>query len=86
VDGIETDPWPIINDVRKDAEKVVSTAMRFGMGMDDDRKGYEAGRAFFPALADRMHLTAVIAKCADFCARAEACSATIWMRAARQSG
>ena len=42
------------------------------MGMDDDRKGYEAGRPFFPALTDRMHLTAVIAKCADFCARAEA--------------
>ena len=72
VDGTKTDPWPIINDVRKDAEKVVTTAQRFGMGMDDDRKGYEAGRAFFPALTDRMHLTAVIAKCADFCARAEA--------------
>ena len=72
VDGTKTDPWPIINDVRKDAEKVVTTAQRFGMGMDDDRKGYEAGRAFFPALTDRMHLTAVIAKCADFCAKAEA--------------
>ena len=72
VDGMQTDPWPIINDVRKDAEKVVTTAQRFGMGMDDDRKGYEAGRAFVPALTDRMHLTAVIAKCADFCARAEA--------------
>lgn len=42
VDGTKTDPWPIINDVRKDAEKVVTTAQRFGMGMDDDRKGYEA--------------------------------------------
>ena len=40
--------------------------------MDDDQKGYEPGRTFFPALADRMHLTTVIAKCADFCARAEA--------------
>jgi hypothetical protein len=40
--------------------------------MDDDQKGYEPGRAFFPALADRMHLTTVIAKCSDFCARAEA--------------
>jgi hypothetical protein len=70
--GTETDPWPIINDVRKDAENVVTTALRFGISMDDDRKGYEAGRAFFPAIADRMHLTTVIAKCADFCAKAEA--------------
>jgi len=72
VGGTETDPWPIINDVRRDAEKVITTALRFGIGMDDDRKGYEAGRTFFPAIADRMHLTAVIAKCADFCAKAEA--------------
>lgn len=67
-----TDPWPAIDAVRKDANEVLSAAHRFGMGMDDDKKGYEAGRAFFPALADRMHLTAAIAKCADFCAKAEA--------------
>lgn len=72
LDGTEIDPWPVINEVRQDAERVMATARRFGMGMDDDQTGYEAGRAFFPALADRMHLTAVIAKCADFCARAEA--------------
>jgi len=40
--------------------------------MDDHRMRYEAGHAFFPALADRMHLTAAIAKCAGSCARAEA--------------
>ena len=40
--------------------------------MGDDRKGYQAGRAFFPTLNDRMHLTAVIVKRAYFCAGAEA--------------
>ncbi|RWR25515.1 hypothetical protein D2T29_21925 [Sinirhodobacter populi] len=65
-------PWPTIETVRRDAQKVLDAALRFGVGMDDDKGGYEAGRAFFPALADRMHLTAAIAKCADFCARAEA--------------
>ena len=70
--GNETDPWPAISEARRDAERVISIARRFGLSMDDDQKGYEPGRAFFPALADRMHLTTVIAKCADFCARAEA--------------
>ena len=72
VDGSKTDPWPTINDVRRDAETILTTAQRFGMDMDDDLRGYAVGRDFFPALADRMHLTAVLAKCADFCARAEA--------------
>jgi hypothetical protein len=67
-----TDPWPAIEAVRKDAHGVLDAALRFGMGMEDDKSGYEAGRAFFPALADRMHLSAALAKCADFCARAEA--------------
>lgn len=66
------DPWPAIEAVRKDAGDVLKAASRFGVGMDDDKSGYEAGRAFFPNFMDRMHLTAVIAKCADFCARAEA--------------
>lgn len=66
------DPWPAIEAVRRDAEDVLKAASRFGVGMDDDKGGYEAGRAFFPDFMDRMHLTAVIAKCADFCARAEA--------------
>jgi hypothetical protein len=72
VAGHETDPWPAISEARRDAERVISIARRFGLSLDDDQKGYEPGRAFFPALADRMHLTTVIAKCADFCARAEA--------------
>ena len=42
------------------------------MSQDDDKRGYQAGRDFFPNLADRMHLTAVLAKCGEFCARAEA--------------
>jgi len=68
----ESRPWPVIEIVRRDAEKVIQAGMRFGMGMDDDKQGYRAGKAFFPALADRMHLTAVFAKCSEFCARAEA--------------
>lgn len=72
--GIRPDenPWPTIEEVRKPSEDVLEAAMRFGVGMNDDRKGYEAGRDLFPSLADRMHLTAALAKCADFCARAEA--------------
>lgn len=67
-----TDPWPVIETTRSAAQDVLTAASRFGMGMDDDKGGYEAGRAFFPALADRMHLSAALAKCADFCAKAEA--------------
>lgn len=66
------DAWPAIEAIRKDANEVLRAAHRFGIGMDDDKGGYEAGRAFFPALADRMHLTAAIAKCAEFCAKVEA--------------
>ena len=43
-----------------------------GWGRLKEQDGHEAGRAWFPALADRLHLGAVIAKCGDFCAEAEA--------------
>lgn len=66
------DPWPAIYAVRRGSERVIEAASRFGIGWNDDKDGYEAGRAIFPALADRMHLTAALAKCADFCAKAEA--------------
>jgi hypothetical protein len=75
-DGIVADPnespWPTIEAVRGPAQEVLEAAARFGVDMDDDQTGYQAGREFFPALADRMHLTAALAKCADLCARAEA--------------
>ena len=64
--------WTMINKVREGANNIIDIASRFGLGMDDDRKGYEPGKAFFPALTDRMHLTAVIAKCVEYCAKAEA--------------
>lgn len=51
---------------------MVEAGRRFGVSQDDDRNGFKAGQDFFPALLDRMHLTAVLAKCGEFCARAEA--------------
>jgi hypothetical protein len=68
----DSDAWPAINSVRRNAETVVAIAANIGMSQDDDKGGYQAGRDFFPNLADRMHLTAVLAKCGEFCARAEA--------------
>jgi hypothetical protein len=68
----DSDPWPFIEGTRRDAVRVVEAGRRFGLGQDDDKKGYKAGQDFFPALIDRMHLTAVLAKCGEFCARAEA--------------
>lgn len=78
----DSEPWPFIEGTRREAARVIEVAHRFGMGQDDDRGGYEAGRDFFPALADRMHLTAVLAKCGEFCARAEAFvkNTIAWMR------
>lgn len=72
LDDPEAEPWPIITRVRRDAENIIETANGFGMDMNDDQKGYAPGAAFFPALTDRIHLTTVLAKCAEFCARAEA--------------
>jgi hypothetical protein len=68
----DSDPWHHIDRTRRDAARVVEAGRRFGLGQDDDKKGYKAGQDFFPALIDRMHLTAVLAKCGEFCARAEA--------------
>ena len=68
----DSDPWPHIDRTRRDAVRVVEAGRRFGLGQDDDKNGYKAGQDFFPALIDRMHLTAVLAKCGEFCARAEA--------------
>jgi hypothetical protein len=67
-------PWPLISALRKGAERVVEVAYNFGMGWEDLQRpdGHEKGREWFPALADRLHLGAVIAKCGEFCAYAEA--------------
>lgn len=66
--------WELISGFRKGAERIVEVAHRFGMGLSELKRpdGHEAGKAWFPALADRLHLGAVIAKCAVFCAQAEA--------------
>lgn len=70
----EPNTWKLIEAFRRGAERVIETAYRFGMGWDrlNDDDGHEAGRAWFPALSDRLHLGAVIAKCGAFCAEAEA--------------
>lgn len=67
-------PWPLISAFRKGAERIVEIAHRFGVSVKELQRpdGHEAGREWFPALADRLHLGAVIAKCAAFCAYAEA--------------
>ena len=62
-----SDPWPFIETIREGAGRVVDAAMRLGMGLRETAgDGYEAGRELFPALADRMHLAAAVAKCAAF--------------------
>lgn len=73
--------WPLIDALRSGAHRVVDAAYDYGMGPEDLAKpnGHENGRQWFPALADRLHLAAVVAKCARFCAYAEAfiCNLTI---------
>lgn len=66
--------WPLIDALRSGAYRVVDAAYDCGMGPEDLAKpnGHENGRKWFPALADRLHLAAVVAKCAQFCAYAEA--------------
>jgi hypothetical protein len=66
--------WVLISAFRKGAERIVEVAHRFGVNLSELKRpdGHEAGRAWFPALADRLHLGAVIAKCGLFCAHAEA--------------
>ena len=66
--------WPLIEALRSGAYRVVDAAYDCGMGPEDLAKpnGHENGRQWFPALADRLHLAAVVAKCAQFCAHAEA--------------
>jgi len=66
--------WSVINDLRRGAEQIIEAATRFGVGLLALRKpdGHEAGRSWFPELADRLHLGAVVAKCGAFCAYAEA--------------
>ncbi|MTH80329.1 hypothetical protein [Paracoccus aestuariivivens] len=68
------DPWKLISAFRKGAEYILTAAQRFGVGLDELRRpdGHEAGRKWFPVLADRLHLGAVVAKCGAFCAHAEA--------------
>ena len=68
------DPWPLIHKVRGKAEQIIETAHRFGFSLDALRRpdGHEKGREWFPNLADRLHLTAAIAKCAAFCGQIEA--------------
>lgn len=68
------DPWPLVSAFRRGAERIVEAAHRFGVNLEQLRRadGHEKGRYWFPALADRLHLGAVIAKCGAFCAQAEA--------------
>ena len=72
--GVRTgaNPWPFIEAIREGSGRVVDAAMRLGMGLRETAgERYEAGRELFPALADRMHLAAAVAKCADFMGRVE---------------
>jgi len=66
--------WPLIDALRSGAYRVVDAAYDYAMGPEDLEKpdGHEGGKPWFPALADRLHLAAVVAKCARFCAHAEA--------------
>ena len=66
--------WTLISSFRKGAEQILEIAHRFGVDWDALRRpdGHEQGREWFPTLTDRLHLGAVIAKCGQFCAYAEA--------------
>ncbi|WP_146186191.1 hypothetical protein [Pontivivens insulae] len=67
------DPWPYIEAIRSAAYQVTEVACGFGMGLDDSANDrYEAGHAWFPDRADRIHLAAVVAKCGAYCAQVEA--------------
>ncbi|WP_282093629.1 plasmid recombination protein [Epibacterium ulvae] len=65
--------WPLIEAIREKAQVVMDISRRVGMSFEDNANDrYENGKNAFPSLTDRMHLSAVVAKCAAFCARAEA--------------
>ena len=69
----QPDAWPYIEAIRAGAERVMAAAFRFGLRFDDSTDDhYKQGKDSFPSLSDRMHLTAVVAHCAAFCARIEA--------------
>ena len=65
-------PWPTINRLTAPAQQILNAGAHVGADLDDARTGYASAREFFPDLADRMHLTAVLAKCGDFLTRVEA--------------
>ena len=72
--GPDTNAWPLIEAIREKAEYLMEVAGRFGMDLKDSANDrYENGKEAFPSLSDRMHLSTVVAKCAAFCAKAEAC-------------
>jgi len=69
----QRDAWPYIEAIRAGAERVMAAASRFGLRFDDSTDDhYKQGKDSFPSLSDRMHLSAVVAHCAAFCARIEA--------------
>ncbi|MFV0277405.1 MAG: hypothetical protein ACK5HY_09510 [Parahaliea sp.] len=56
------DPWKLISAFRRGAERILEAAYCFGMDWDDLKQpdGHERGREWFPALADRLHLTSCL--------------------------
>lgn len=66
-------PKTTLEALRSGATAVLEAAQRFGMGFAETfgKKDYLAGADWFPVLADRLHLSAVIAKCAAFSAQME---------------
>lgn len=68
-----TGPKTTLEALRSGATAVLEAAQRFSMGFAETfgKKDYLAGADWFPVLADRLHLSAVIAKCAAFSAQME---------------
>lgn len=65
--------WPLIEAIRDKAGTVLDAAGQFEMNLENNSNDrYENGKEAFPSLSDRMHLSAVVAKCAAFYAKAEA--------------
>ena len=69
----QSDAWPYIEAIRSGAERVIEASHRFGVSLKENANDlYENGKDAFPSLADRMHLSTVVAHCGAFCARIEA--------------
>lgn len=63
--------WKVINTRISAATAVLMAGTRLGMSAQDDLKRFAPGKAYFPRYIDRVHIAAVLAKCARHCVLTE---------------